>query len=158
MATKRIRERVSIWLNLRDDFDFDIADYIHSLKKTRSFTTTFRAAFRLIADLRAGRSDVLRELFPHIVADLEGSKCPDSDTDLGERLARLERALLEKEFKPKLVAAQNGGPKPMAVPQLPAPVFDDDLGGDTLVMKSVQNGHSAANFMRSVNALAGHPT
>jgi len=157
MATKRVRERVSCWLNLRDDLDFDIADYIHSLKKTRAFTTTFRAAFRLIADLRAGRSTVLRELFPNVVADLEGSKCPDSDGDMSERLARLERALLETQLKPKLVAAQNGGPMPMAVPQLAAPVFDDD-DGDTLVLKPDKNTNSAQNLVNSVMALVGHPT
>jgi len=157
MATKRVRERVSIWLNLIDDFDFEIADYIHSLKKTRAFTSTFRAAFRLIHDLRAGRSDVLRELFPHIVADLEASKCPDSDPDVSGRLARLERALLETQVKPKLVAIQNGGPTRMDVPQLPAPVFDD-LDGDTLVMTPVRDSGSVQNFVNSVMTLAGHPT
>ena len=71
-----------------------VAEHIQKLKSERAFTSTIRDGIRLIVDLRAGRVDVLRELFPDIVAKLSGNANPpntSSGGDLRRESNRLSR-------------------------------------------------------------------
>lgn len=62
----RQRWQFKFWLNVNNDEDLAIADLIGELKRQRQFQRAVRDGLRLIADLRAGRTDVLLELFPGI--------------------------------------------------------------------------------------------
>lgn len=86
MNTQPYRERFFFWLNLEKSEEFEIADQITDLKQRRQFTKTIRDGIRLICDLRAGRLNVLFELFPWVRAEFV--------TDIfDERIRTLERLI-----------------------------------------------------------------
>lgn len=55
-------------LNLHREIDLEIFNRIEGLKPRRLWIPTFRNAMRLFFSLMDGRTDVLQELFPGIVA------------------------------------------------------------------------------------------
>jgi hypothetical protein len=63
----RSRLMFRFWLNIMNDKDSWLADECSKLIEGRKFTTTIRNALRLLFDLQAGQTDVLRELFPHVL-------------------------------------------------------------------------------------------
>lgn len=65
-VTRRYNLQFKFWLNANDDFELWLADEIAKLKSKRSFTRTIRDGIRLVIDLRAGKTDVLFELFPWV--------------------------------------------------------------------------------------------
>jgi hypothetical protein len=93
MPQKRFRLRFTFWLDLLKPDEVVIAEQIEQLKSDRTFATTIRDGIRLICDLRAGRTDVLLELFPFVVERL---KTPEAETRLQAHLDRLEALLVSQ--------------------------------------------------------------
>lgn len=62
----RARAQFRFWLNIMKDPEFELAQEIVLMKKRKKFTATIKDGLRLILDLRAGRLDVLLELFPWV--------------------------------------------------------------------------------------------
>ncbi len=77
MDKKRFRMRFVFWLDLQKQDENQIAEQIEILKQERSFSKAVRNGIRLICDLRAGRTDVLLELFPWVA---ERFQQPQNDT------------------------------------------------------------------------------
>jgi hypothetical protein len=90
MSQKRFRLRFTFWLDMHKKDEALIAEQIESLKADRTFASTVREGICLICDLRAGRLDVLLELFPFVAERL---KSP-SDSALQARIDKLETLLL----------------------------------------------------------------
>lgn len=108
------RYQFRFWLDCDKDDQLLLADAIDDLKHQRAWAGTIRDALRLVLDLRAGGLDVLFELFPWVMADLnervEARARAAADAHITGQLARLER----------LLAQQGGaaGPRPMALPKV----------------------------------------
>lgn len=62
----RARVQYRFWLDAMKDPEFEVAQEILLLKERRKFQTTIKNGLRLMIDLRAGRIDVLLELFPWV--------------------------------------------------------------------------------------------
>jgi Txe/YoeB family toxin of Txe-Axe toxin-antitoxin module len=62
----RMRRKFEFWLNVLNDDHFELAQKMDSLKNQRRFARTIRDGVRLVVDLRAGRIDVLLQLFPWV--------------------------------------------------------------------------------------------
>lgn len=149
MATKSYRVQHKFWLDLTKGEEDALDETIHELKQNRTFSQTIRDGIRLICDLRAGRLDVLFELFPWVRAEfLEYMQTVQPQQTAGEialqnRLDSLEKLLLQQGNVPLEPPAS--GPKALTkvVPSTPP---DDDL----LVMKKAKSkGDSAKNFLDS---------
>ena len=153
MKTKRFRLRQEFWLDLHKPDEAELADTIGDLKARRTFVTTVRDGIRLICDLRAGRLDVLFELFPWVRAEfleymaslqLQPQR---QDSELRQRLERMEKLLLEQGNVP--ISSTASGPKPLAAPQ-PVSPETDSADDDLLVVKKAQSdGSSARNFLEA---------
>jgi hypothetical protein len=63
---KRLRVTYRFWLDAMKDAELELGQEILLLKKRRKFQTTVKDALRLVIDLRAGRVDVLLQLFPWV--------------------------------------------------------------------------------------------
>lgn len=57
------------WLDDNRPEEKELIQEIKSLKKNRSFAATIRDGIRLMRDLRQGKTDVLRELFPWVIEE-----------------------------------------------------------------------------------------
>lgn len=62
----RLRVQYRFWLDAMKDAELELGQEILVMKKRRKFQTTVKDALRLILDLRAGRVEVLLELFPFV--------------------------------------------------------------------------------------------
>lgn len=67
MPQNRYRLRFVFWLDMLRPDELKLADKIELLKNERLFAKTIRDGIRLVVDLREGRVDVLRELFPWVL-------------------------------------------------------------------------------------------
>ena len=67
MPHNRYRLRFVFWLDMLRSDELKLADKIELLKNERLFAKTIRDGIRLVVDLREGRVDVLRELFPWVL-------------------------------------------------------------------------------------------
>jgi len=153
MKRKNFRLRFTFWLDMTKPDEENIAETIDHLKAERSFVRTVRDGIRLICDLRAGRLDVLFELFPWVRAEfleymaslqLQPQR---QDSELRQRLERMERLLLEQGNVP--ISSTASGPKPLAAPQ-PVSPETDSADDDLLVVKKAQSdGSSARNFLEA---------
>ena len=90
----RFRLRFTFWLDMHKTDEAELAETIDQLKQNRSFASTVRDGIRLIADLRAGQTDVLFELFPWVKDALQASPPAPMEKGLQEQIARLEALLL----------------------------------------------------------------
>lgn len=119
----RYRVMHKFWLDITKPDEDWLDEQIHELKRSRRFTTVIRDALRLIVDLRAGRLDVLFELFPWVQAEflkyLESIQPPKPEPEfqLQQQLERLERLMLERGYVP-----EQGGRPLLARPELPRPL------------------------------------
>jgi hypothetical protein len=156
MATKRFRLRYTFWLDLNDPNENTLADQIERLKTERSFAKTVRDGIRLLLDLRAGKSDVLFELFPWVKAEfltqLQSSKMA-SELDLQRQLERLEKMLatqppvsLNTPHILQPVAVE--GSRALSAPKLGLSHFDDGEG-DTLVVEREARNNSTQNLLNA---------
>lgn len=157
MDKKRFRIRFVFWLDLQKPDENQIAEQIDTLKQERAFAKVVRDGIRLVSDLRKGKVDVLLELFPWIEDYFAYQKSMGGGSYLAlqEQLARLEQKLLQEGAKPiDRPGPELVGPKPMQVPKVVVPTFDDDDDLTFTVKKSVSTGNQAAhNFLNSLRAL-----
>ncbi len=105
--TNRFRLRFSFWLDLHKSDEAALAETIDALKQNRTFASTIRDGIRLIADLRAGRIDVLLELFPWVKEALQPAPATSADQRLQEQIERLENLLLAQGNVPSPAAADD---------------------------------------------------
>ena len=149
MPSNRFRLRFTFWLDMNKPEEYALSEYIEALKETRSFASTIRQGLRLINDLRQGRLEVLFELFPWVKAEFLESL--QRDQTPGERAiqAQLERmeALLKAQGNRPI--EQQGGPRPLAAPQIAPPPVEDD---DTIPLEIRKNSNTDAsqNFINSM--------
>ena len=161
---KRYRVMHRFWLDITKDDEDALDEQIAELKQSRKWQTTARNALRLFFDLRAGRVDVLLELFPFVEKRI-AAKSGDNDSD---ELKQIKSLLLQMQLEQQgggLVAAareNTGGPKPLgglksiagADQNFDLPTFDDDDLDDLVVVKeSKGDGQSSHNFLRAMTAL-----
>ena len=97
MKRKRInrpyipRREFKFWLRTDREGEAGLIDYIDFLRKTRQFATKVKQGLRLIWSLGEGDTSVLRELFPHIVDQIEYEMIKqESDGDKGGISSQLE--------------------------------------------------------------------
>ena len=102
---QRFRLRFTFWLDLHKADEAQLAKTIDGLKQERSFASTIRDGIRLVCDLRAGRLDVLCELFPWVQEALQPVPAASVDARLHEQIARLETLLLAQGNVPIQTAA-----------------------------------------------------
>jgi hypothetical protein len=145
------RKMYKFWLNLENDSEYTVAEHVEKLKADRSFTRTIRDGIRLICDLRAGRLDILFELFPWVKAELiAGVQTHETagEKALKDQLKRIEQQLLQQGHTPVQLpsSTSEASPKSMRVPQFDTPNFDDD----DLVLKKDTSTDSAKNFLQSM--------
>ncbi len=160
MTAKRFRLQFKFWLDVNKPEEYQVAELIDDLKRDGSFTRAVRTGLLLVADLWRGNLDVLLALFPWVedafFERFQARQAP-SDYALREQLARLERLLLEQGNQPitaiSAPAAATKGPKPLAVPEVTGPLFDDDDGAQLIVKKAKSDGMSAQNFLDSAFSL-----
>jgi hypothetical protein len=62
----RARAQFRFWLDVMKDSELELGFEIVLMKKRRKFQETVKDALRLMIDLRAGRIDVLLQLFPWV--------------------------------------------------------------------------------------------
>jgi hypothetical protein len=154
------RWRMTFWLDDQNERDYAVGQAIAALKTERKFVSTVRDGIRLMLDLRAGRTDVLFELFPHLANTLHPPVPLSNTREIEYRLEQLQQAVLN-HARPlpaapaavKSLAAGSAGLQPLAAfKPLLAPTFDDD---DTVVIRrdSSAGSTAAANFLDSVLGL-----
>lgn len=150
MPSSRFRLRYVFWLDLHKHDEAEIAETIEVLKRQRSFASTIRDGIRLICDLRAGRLDVLCELFPWVANELAPPQAASKETDnLKTQLARLEQLMLQQGG-----AAKPGVPKPLLTNhQFSAPYHEDDDDSSTLNLRPDTNTDAGQNFIKSMMSL-----
>lgn len=130
----RLRRQIRLDLDWSKDFDYELAGHVKWLKKQRKFTATFRDALRLLWDLQQGKTDVLRELFPHI-GDLFASEWRVNE----ERLADLIAARV----------GQNTAPiRLMTVPENDEP---------EVKITEAASGNEVQNLLNSIRGVTGKP-
>ena len=95
--------------------DVMLMEQIDILKTHHEFLGVIRDGIRLVCDLRAGRSDVLLELFPSIVERLQPAPAPSPASEQFERMFH-ELATLKAQI------AEQGRALPAvaSAPRLPA--------------------------------------
>jgi hypothetical protein len=103
---KSFRMRFVFWLDLCQEGEADLAEYIDELKEQRKFVTTIKQGLRLIRDLRAGDIDVLLELFPEIKSKLQ----PDS-TELVSLITAMMHNPAKTITPPRPLPAYDAVPK-----------------------------------------------
>jgi hypothetical protein len=118
MSQKRFRLRFTFWLDLLKPDEAAIAEQIEKLKFDRTFATTIRDGIRLICDLRAGRTDVLVELFPKVVERLKTPEPSVAESRLQAHIDRLEALLLSQGNVPISAGRGEGTAKPKATTPL----------------------------------------
>ena len=146
------RYRFAFWLDCNKDDELLLAEEIDTLKQGRAFTATIRDGIRLILDLRAGRLEVLFELFPWVQERLNAEK-GGATSDLQAKLDQLEQLLLAQGSSH--VMQPVGGPKPLQVRPSSLPVDDEDDSDLLVVSKTKGDNSSVHNFLRSAFALQG---
>jgi len=159
MARKqRFRLRFTFWLDMLDHEEQALAEQIETLKTQRTFAKTIRDGIRLISDLRAGKLDVLFELFPWVRAEFLAGVQPQKtagELELQRQLERLEKLLTEQRTvhsdAPRLLQPVTvDGPRALNVPKFDLPRFDDDDEAETLVLTKDTSADSALNFLNSM--------
>lgn len=140
------RLRFTFWLDMHKADENQLAEWIDSLKEKRLFSQTIRDGIRLILDLRKGRTEVLRELFPWVLEQSDSKPNYDQLTadELKQHLARLERLLLDH--------------KPAdAPPMLPAPrpAKPADDGIELEIKAATSDENPTFNLMISMMGLTG---
>jgi hypothetical protein len=142
------RFQFKFWLDANKDDELLLAEEIDLLKRQRTYTSTIRDGIRLISDLRAGRLDVLFELFPWVRAEfldhIQPTQSP-AEIEMQHRLERMESLLLAQGNTP--ISGQGVGKS--LLKGLAAPPIDNEDDTDLLVVKK-STVNSAQNFLDAV--------
>ncbi|MCB9454218.1 MAG: hypothetical protein H6672_22520 [Anaerolineaceae bacterium] len=137
MPREPYRIMQKFWLDVTKDTEYELAAAITDLKKNRSYTAAVRDGLRLILDLRAGKLDVLIELFPWIKDAIKPQTATQED-DLKRELVALREAVM----------ARGGGGYSTPPRRL---VSDAEM--PDVVMKPKTGTDAAANFLASLKGL-----
>lgn len=163
------RWKMNFWLDDKNERDLAVGYTIVGLKAERKFASTVRDGIRLITDLRAGRFDVLFELFPTLQTQLQPPGFPPNPpsdqfnamlTEAAKEGARLALAEAPVHPAPPALSAglqPIGGIQPLAnAKAVDFPTFDDD-DGDTILINVRRDPKAGGvimnNFMDSIGAL-----
>lgn len=146
-------------LNTANEHEKGIVKLINELKAERKYVGAVRDGLRLIADLRAGKIDVLVELFPWIVEAFKVQTIETAPPDSGSNIIvlneirHLQDLFLQYGTNDKRQDAKSvissglkpAGLKPLqGAHALPMPVFDEE---DTLVLNRDTHTDASQNFM-----------
>ena len=159
---KRYRMRFDFQLNVAKDDEFAIAEQIANLKTQGLYSKTVRDGIRLVSDLRDGNLDMLYELFPWVRAEfLEymaavQPQLSDTEINIQQQLSRIEELLANGDTTSSAlnITSGGGGPKPMKIPSISPPDFDDHDDAPLIVTKAAASGNTAQNFIDSAFKLA----
>ncbi|NWF67577.1 MAG: hypothetical protein HXY40_00685 [Chloroflexi bacterium] len=151
------RGRFTFWLDYSKDEQLLLAETIDELKRRRTFVQTIREGIRLMCDLRAGRLNVLLELFPWVRQELMAASSPAKtagELEVQRQLARLEQLLQQQLNTPPPLPAlppapTHSGPRALNTPQFDLPRFEDD-DGETLLLQHDSSSDSALNFLNAM--------
>lgn len=152
------RLRFPFWLDMHKPDEADLAEKIAILKADRVFVKTIRDGIRLIWDLKAGRLEILFSLFPWVKEEFEKRANNQAIVALQTQLARLEKLMGQGMSVP--VDIQSGviqpkipsGPKPLLVPSLALPRFEDD-DEPTLILSKSASTDASYNLINSLKGL-----
>lgn len=143
----RYRLRFPFWLDMNKPQERELADTVEILKNERLFASTVRDGIRLICDLRAGRTDVLFELFPWIKNEMVQSTTSHPESALEVHLKRLEELIGKGGTATSIAQIPISGLKP-----LPKPVFEGD-DQDTLIIRKDTSTDAGLNLLNSMRSL-----
>ncbi len=146
MAIKRFRLKFMFWLDMTKSDELRLAEEIENLKDRRLFSQTIRDGIRLIADLRAGRTSVLLELFPWIASEFAAQHQSQHDTALRQDIDRLRELILSQGSTPSGALARIS-------PAMPSALVSDELDDAPLTVTVAQDNASARNFLSSLMGL-----
>ncbi len=117
-SANRYRVMHKFWLDLKKDNEDWLDEQIKHLKKSRKFTVILRDALRLILDLKAGRTDVLFELFPWVRETTSANLEKNNEIELKVELRHLQQLILERHDLP------SSGSKYLAMKQGAVPIIE----------------------------------
>lgn len=138
----RNRQSRRITLNLRCRVEYELSCWLDTLKQGREYRRVIVDALRLFRDLRSGRYEVLKELFPQVFDRI----IADHRTVAYDEFAALLYSLHEQQqARASAAPAAPSGPALAA-----APAIDDT---PLPVRKAASDGKSAANFLAAAFAL-----
>ena len=84
------------WLDVNKPEEHQLAEHLEKLKRKRQFSRTIRDSLRLFLDLKAGKTDVLQELFPGIAPQMDFAAIIQQAADASaERFANTAPPLIE---------------------------------------------------------------
>lgn len=157
MATRTVKKPkpdrprivIRVALDLKRDQDWAAVSEIDKLKNSRQFKPTFLDGLRLMLDLRDGRTDVLRELFPWV---LEQQPVITEDDEIKLSLARLERQLADMRAAGNQIAAPSQPTRLLAPPK----PLEDDLPELTIV-EATSNENPTFNMILSTMSIGAKP-
>lgn len=162
MNSNRFRLRHTFWLDMNKPDERILAEQVATLKESRTFVKTIRDGIRLMLDLRAGRVDVLIELFPFVRTALGGGSGSGNSDEVKALKAMLEQFIVTNSagttyhmggLKSLTSGQKEDGPKAMNVQKYDLPTFDDEDDLDTIVVKKDTSTDSAQNFLNSLQRL-----
>lgn len=139
----RFRLQYTFWLDLHKPDEQALAETVALLKRQRAFAKAVRDGLRLIADLRAGHTDVLLELFPWVAEHVQ-PPTPPVNANLQVQIARLE-ALMMAQGNVPIERAQS----PQLQKQLHASLLEVNPKANNTSTKTV-----AKNFVDSMKGFA----
>lgn len=131
---KRYRWQVRFWVDLEKSDERWLAEYIAYLKKRRGFMQAVRDGLWLIHDLQQGKTDALRELFPHI-GDLFASEWRVNE----ERLADLIAARVGQNTAPIRLLSVSESDEP------------------EVKITEAEAGNEVQNLLNSIRGVTGKP-
>jgi hypothetical protein len=137
------RQTRKFQLRLDHPIDSHVSQILDYSKTRKCEVTTIRDGVRLLWALQNDDLSVLFELFPN----LKSRFLPQG----GDLIEQFRQMLLQHQPVPAPV--QLPGPKALAAPKLPLPLFDNDEDEqDTIVIKRSENTNASQNFL---NAMLG---
>lgn len=149
------RMQFKFWLDTTKTEEYQIAEAVEELKQKRTFAKTIRDGIRLVLDLRAGRWEVLRELFPWVVDAIYDAARADLQAQTGVKLddAPVPDAIQAKlDRLEKLLLQQGALPIEKRLPSLaPIPLLTE--GDPEIEIREAQSDvNPALNFLRSLQS------
>jgi hypothetical protein len=143
MARQSFRKRFTFWLDLLKSDEYELAEEIEILKKSRSFAKAIRTGLKLWISLKQGRTDVLLAEFPWIKEHFAGGE-PQPDTGyqaIREQLRHLEQHIVSE------------GAVPITKPSTNVKIPNEPVGSPGIEIKKAQgsSSNSAQNFLESMS-------
>lgn len=145
----RFRRQHRFWLDTMKKADYWLDEQIDILKSKRQYSRAVRDGLRLFLDLKAGRTDVLFELFPMLRAKIEADI-------LRELLAdRAVPVAVGQGPKPlgKVLPMEQPAPRPLSIPPAAPAGSGDDLPALAIKKADPADSKASQNFLDSAFSL-----